>query len=114
MRSHWNVPHGFPAASVLLAVVLLFVAYRYTRGLLFLCSSSFTGIPAWRAASFFLGLSLVWAASGSPLADYDHSLLTVHMIKHLLLMSIAPALILLGEPLRVLWLGTPLLRRSAL
>jgi len=32
---------------------------------------------------------------------YDHSLLTVHMVKHLLLMTFAPPLILLGEPMRV-------------
>jgi putative membrane protein len=66
---------------------------------------------------------LVWAACGSSLAAYDHSLLTVHMIKHLMLMNAAPALILLGEPLRVFWIGMPLfaqrvfrrvLRRSAL
>jgi len=66
-----------------------------------------TTIPAWRAASFFWGVSLVWAALGSPLVAYDHDLLTVHMIQHLLLMTFAPALILLGEPLLALWHGLP-------
>ena len=70
-------------------------------------SNSSSVIPPWRAASFFLGLFLIWIASGSPLAAYDHSLLTFHMIKHLLLMTIAPALILLGDPLRVFWIATP-------
>jgi cytochrome c oxidase assembly factor CtaG len=53
-------------------------------------------------------------AWGSPLAAYDHSLLTVHMIKHLLLMTFAPPLILLGEPLKVFWGMTPLLVGSTL
>jgi putative membrane protein len=114
MSSHLNLDHSFPAAPVLLAVVLLLVAYRYTRGLLSIRSSSLKAIPAWRAASFFIGLSLIGAAGSSPLREYDHSLLTVHMIMHLLLMSIAPALILLGEPLRILWLGTQALHRDVL
>jgi cytochrome c oxidase assembly factor CtaG len=53
-------------------------------------------------------------AWGSPFAAYDHSLLTVHMIKHLLLMTFAPPLILLGEPMKVFWGMTPLLARSTL
>jgi cytochrome c oxidase assembly factor CtaG len=53
-------------------------------------------------------------AWGSPLAAYDHSLLTVHMIKHLLLMTFAPPLILLGEPMKVFWGMTPRLARSTL
>lgn len=65
-------------------------------------------ISVWQAVSFFLGLVLVWVAIGSPLAHYDHSLLTAHMLKHLFLMSIAPALILLGEPLQTLWIAIPL------
>jgi cytochrome c oxidase assembly factor CtaG len=50
---------------------------------------------------------LIWAALGSPIVAYDHDLLTVHMIQHLLLMTFAPALILLGEPLLAFWNGLP-------
>jgi putative membrane protein len=114
MSPHLNLDRGFHGLSVLLVVVLAFVAYRYARGLLSVRSSSEMHISAWRMGSFFLGLSMVWAAAGSPFAEYDHSLLTVHMIKHLLLMSIAPALILLGEPLRVFSIGTPPLRRDVI
>src|SRR5262245_57993723 len=41
---------------------------------------------------------LVWVALCSPLILYEHELLTVHMIQHLLLMTVAPALILIGAP----------------
>ena len=75
-------------------------------GVAFVKASS-NAIPAWRVASFLLGMSLIWAALGSPLAAYDHDLLTVHMIQHLLLMTFAPALIWLGEPLMVFWHGLP-------
>jgi cytochrome c oxidase assembly factor CtaG len=47
-------------------------------------------------------LFLIWIASASPLALYDAHSLTGHMVQHLLLMSLAPALIWLGEPIRAL------------
>ena len=49
-----------------------------------------------RPASFLCGVFLIWVALDSPLADYDHHLLTVHMIQHLLLMAAASPLILLA------------------
>jgi putative membrane protein len=76
--------------------------------------SSANAIPIWRAVSYFLGLLLALTALGSPLAAYDHNLLTVHMIKHLLLMTVTPALILLGEPVRVFWIGMPPFARRSL
>jgi len=107
MSPHFNFGQGCREFPVSLALTLLFEAYRYSLGWVSLRLISRTAIPAWRAASFILGLLLVWTACGSSLAAYDHSLLTVHMIKHLLLMTGAPALILLGEPVRVSWIGLP-------
>src|SRR5258708_1754094 len=112
MSPHFSFGQGCGEFPVSLALTLFFQAYQYLLGWVPLRLISRTAIPTWRAASFFLGLFLVWAACGSPLAAYDHSLLTAHMIKHLLLMTVAPALILLGEPVRVFWIGMPLLTRS--
>ncbi len=50
---------------------------------------------------------MIWVALGSPLATYDDELLTVHMVQHLLLLTIAPALILLGSPVMPLLHGLP-------
>jgi len=111
MPPHFNFDQGCRVFPISLALTLLFEAYRYLVGWVPLRLISRTAIPAWRAACYFLGLLLVWAACGSSLAAYDHSLLTVHMIKHLLLMTVAPALILLGEPVKALWIGMPLFAR---
>jgi len=106
-----TVSWEFPVSLIL---ALLFAAWLYLRGWIYLRSSPANIIPTWRAVSYSLGLLLVSTALGSPLAAYDHNLLTVHMIKHLLLMTVAPALILLGEPARVFWIGIPPFARRSL
>lgn len=55
-------------------------------------------LPTFRIAAFIGGLMSVWIAVASSLAALDHQLLTIHMVKHLLLMAVASPLILLGLP----------------
>jgi putative membrane protein len=86
--------------SLLVTVILVLTALVYLRGWSSLRATSLHRIPAWRACSFLLGLFLIWLAAASPLSALDHELLTVHMLKHLLLMTFAPPLIWLGEPVR--------------
>src|SRR5260370_41543470 len=88
-------------------VVLILVSFIYLRGWRGVRGAWVSALPAWRAASFLFGMFLVWGALGSPLVAYDHELLTVHMIQHLLLMTVAPVLLLLGEPLLAFWHGLP-------
>src|SRR5215831_9936765 len=84
--------------SVLFTLILVLTAVIYLRGWLSLRSSALKGTSGWRALSFLFGLFLIWAAMASPIADLDHELLTVHMLQHLLLMTLAPPLIWLGAP----------------
>ena len=79
-------------------IALLLTALVYLRGWLHLRRVFPDAIPPWRAASFLGGLVSVWLAIGSPLASLDEYLLTVHMAQHLLLMTVAPPLLLLGAP----------------
>ena len=53
------------------------------------------------------GLFSIWIAVGSPLARLDHELLTIHMVKHLLLMALGAPLVLLGAPALPLVQGLP-------
>src|SRR5215471_9553558 len=107
MMSIHHTAIGLSWRSSVIIFVLLFACFLCISGWRRVQRSSASAIPAWRLASFLLGMSLIWAALGSPLVAYDHDLLTVHMIQHLLLMTFAPALILLGEPFLSFWNGLP-------
>jgi cytochrome c oxidase assembly factor CtaG len=85
-----------------ISVLLYLVALVYVRQWLRLAWLVPYGVKSWRAWSFCLGLLLVWVGLGSPLSLLDHDLLTVHMVQHLLLMTLAPPLILLGAPWKLL------------
>jgi putative membrane protein len=88
-------------------LALCLAALAYARGWLRLRSAFPNLISRWRLAAFFAGIIFVWVAIGSRLSAFDEASLTVHMVQHLLLMSIAPPLILLGAPLLPLLHGLP-------
>ena len=92
---------------LLLTLAVVFTAWVYFRGWLSLRSTSFNGSSTWRAVSFLLGLALIWVAVASPIASWDAELLTAHMVQHLLLMTFAAPLIVLGAPVRPFLLGLP-------
>jgi putative membrane protein len=114
MLSIHHTAMGADSASSAIILALVLASFLYLRGWHCLHESPMNPIPGWRLASFLLGMSLVWGALASPLVAYDHELLTVHMIQHLLLMTFAPALILLGEPLLAFWHGLPRFGKVAL
>src|SRR5713226_7428146 len=94
-------------SAILLNVIFAAIALVYLRGWLRLPSTSPKPIAAMRAGSFFLGMFLIWVALASPLAGFDHQLLTAHMAEHLLLMTLAPPLTWLGAPIIALRHGLP-------
>jgi cytochrome c oxidase assembly factor CtaG len=79
----------------------------YLRGWFILHRSSPRRFPLWRAMAFTGGLVTFWLAIASPLDAFSGLLLSAHMVQHLLLMSVAPPLILLGTPLLPLLRGLP-------
>jgi putative membrane protein len=96
----WSSPIGVDLALCVAALI-------YARGWFRLRSAFPNLISLWRLAAFFTGIFLVWVAIGSPLSAIDDLSLTIHMIQHLLLMSVAPPLILLGAPQLPLLRGLP-------
>jgi putative membrane protein len=95
MISH--IQHG-ASESFWVSGALILTAFLYLRGWLGVRSHDHDNVEVWRAGSFVLGLLFIWIATASPLAALDHEMLTAHMVQHLLLMTFAPPLILLGVP----------------
>src|SRR3982751_6056517 len=97
MHAHLHPPESwsFPLG---LTVCLLTVAILYSWGW-WRCRTTIPRvISVSRLVAFVSGLAFVWIAVGSPLGSLDHTLLTAHMVQHLLLMAGAAPLILLGAP----------------
>ena len=65
-----------------------------------------------RAASFTAGLATIVIALDSPLDGYADTLFWAHMLQHILLLTVAPPLILLGRPWPRMWRALPLSWRT--
>jgi putative membrane protein len=96
----WSPPLAVNA-SLCFAVVL------YLRGWIRLRAARPQLISAWRLTAFLAGVAGIWLALGSPLEAFDDVSLTIHMVQHVLLMSVSPPLILLGWPTLPLLRGLP-------
>jgi len=94
-----------PMAYVAIAAILYWVGGRdYSRG----------GRQPLRAASFAAGLATIVLALESPLDGYADQLFWAHMLQHVLLLTVAPPLILLGRPWPRMWLALPLRSRTTI
>ena len=65
-----------------------------------------------QAAAFFAGLLTIVIALDSPIDAYADQLFWVHMLQHILLLTVAPPLILLGRPWPRMWRALPLDTRT--
>jgi cytochrome c oxidase assembly factor CtaG len=107
MLGRWSIdpPLGYVA-----------VGYVAVSAVLYLLGSRSRGTPLrrdpLRAASFFAGLAVIVIALDSPIDHYADNLFWVHMIQHILLLTIAPPLILLGRPWPRMWRALPLRART--
>jgi cytochrome c oxidase assembly factor CtaG len=90
-----------------LASTLAVAALVYIRGWLRLRHVLPHIASPWVPCAFLCGLLALWIAAGSPLARYDHALLSAHMVQHLLLSAVAAPLVLLGAPALPLLHGMP-------
>jgi cytochrome c oxidase assembly factor CtaG len=87
--------------SLPVTLALVLAALAYAGGFLRLRVAEPDATSPWQLLAFLLGVASLWAAVGSPLAQWDHSRLTFHMVQHLVEMLLAAPLLLLGAPFRV-------------
>jgi putative membrane protein len=98
---HASVESAWVSAGLILAALIYLLGWVRVRRL------DRDSVAGWQAASFTLGLLFIWIATASPLAVLDHHMLTAHMVQHLILMTFAPPLILLGASVKAFGYGLP-------
>jgi putative membrane protein len=98
--AEWSPPIVLSGTLIVLGVV-------YARGWFAIRKTRPTQFPLWRLGAFLLGLAVIWLAIASPLDGFADVLLSAHMVEHLLLMSFAPPLLLLGCPVVPVFRGLP-------
>jgi putative membrane protein len=99
----WSIQ--LPLVYVAIAAMLYWVGGRdFRRG----------SHQPWRTASFVAGLLTIVIALESPIDTYADQLFWVHMLQHVLLLTVAPPLILLGRPWPRMWRALPLRSRTAI
>jgi len=107
MLSHWGIdaPLGYLA-----------IAYVVICAVLYILGGRAPGTPVrsepWRAVAFYAGLVVIVIALDSSVDYYADQLFWVHMIQHVLLLTIAPPLFLLGRPWPRMWRALPLRTRT--
>jgi len=85
--------------------------YVVPAAVLYALGSRKPGRPtALQAGAFYTGLVSLVIAVDSPIDTYADQLLWVHMLQHIILLTVAPPLILLGRPWPTMWRALP--RRS--
>lgn len=99
MRS-WTIPL-IPTIGVIVLAIL------YLRGWRLASATRARELPPWRMLSFLSGIAIAWLAIASPLDALGQFLLFAHMTQHVLLMTVAPVLIVLGAPTVPILRGLP-------
>jgi cytochrome c oxidase assembly factor CtaG/polyferredoxin len=100
IAASWSIPL-WATLSLLLTAIVYWRGWRVAR------LTRPAELPPWRLGCFFAGLGAIWLAIASPLDVLGDWLLLAHMVQHLVLMSVAPPLLLLGAPTVPLLRGLP-------
>jgi putative membrane protein len=103
LANHWQLSPGLLIEATACAGLYLVAAARLGRRW-----------PFRRTASFLAGVAVVLVALQSGLDSYADRLLSVHMVQHMLLLLVAPALLLGGRPVLLALRALPRSSRTPL
>jgi cytochrome c oxidase assembly factor CtaG len=94
--THWAFSPVVTVLTVVAAVLYLEGAWRVAR------RHPARPWPWWRTAMFLGGLAVIVLATESGIGAYENVLFWVHMVQHLMLIMVAPALLVAGQPVTLL------------
>ncbi len=98
-------------AHVILPLIVAALLYRWATARV-AREHAANPVPRFRSWCWYGGLALLLVALASPIATYDTTLFTAHMIQHLLLTLVAAPLLALGAPITLLLrVASPRVRR---
>jgi len=112
MLLHGELPVARLGPAAVLASIAT-AAVLYARGVNSYRRRSPPRVSLWRLVAFLAGLACLWAALASPIDAAAEARLSAHMLQHIVLLTAAPALLLLGHPI-VLLRGLPNMLRRAI
>jgi putative copper resistance protein D len=98
----WTLLTGWSLeVHVWLPIVLSVVAYHWAVASVARAHPR-SPVPRRRVLAWDAGMAVLFVALQSPIATYDTTLFSVHMVQHLLLMMVAAPLLALGAPVTLL------------
>ena len=96
----WDIPWAVTTA-------LIVTAFIYFRGWRRIRRTRSAQFPLWRLATFLGGLFAIFVAVASPLDAFADRMLSIHMVQHFFLWSVAPILIVFSAPVVPMLRGLP-------
>jgi putative membrane protein len=96
----WDIPWGVTSALIVSSLI-------YTRGWARIRCTRPDLFPRWRLAAFLGGMSAIFIAVASPLDAFADRMLSIHMVQHFFLWSVAPILIVFSAPVVPMLRGLP-------
>ncbi|MGZ4475437.1 MAG: cytochrome c oxidase assembly protein [Nocardioides sp.] len=91
----WRLEAGWLEASILLLSLYLLGHRRAVR-------RGDSTVRPWRVVSWITGVVLMYVSVASAIGAYAMSVFWMHMVLHLMMIMVVPALLVLGHPLTVL------------
>jgi len=98
----WHLLFTTWQQSLVWDVVIVAALGSYVVGVSRARRSGTAGLPWYRVACFIVGLLSLVVSLNTAIETYSQVLFWVHMVQHLLLIMVAPALLVLGSPLTLL------------